>query len=364
MKIKKATIFIGSLGIFLSSILHAQISVSPQVTASAGGNATVSNLQVSWTLGETFTTGLSGTGLSLTQGFQQNTTLCVSIVDYQYVKAGNPYQTLFPLTNGMIINQIPEQVSILVTDVCSDVNIESFEMNLQGPEQNWNIIQNVTPNALFDNTGNNVNGRNFIPGNYTLTVTGYAQDNKGGAILYGPVITTFTVVGNLATISMPTLSSPNICAGSNVDVSFTTSGTFGVSNQFQVQLSDKNGSFLMPTVIGSANSAGTVTCPIPLNTPDGNNYLIRIVSSSQVYASNPTISMLTINPLNHNFTSPNNNYIVENLTKKAVSNISASNKIASPAQINYQAGNAITLNSGFEVNAGAVFKAEIKACNN
>ena len=179
--------------LLLFSQLKAQVSVSPQVVASAGGNATASNLQVSWTLGETFTTGLSSTGLSLSQGFQQNISVCVSIVDYQYVKAGNPYQLLFPLTNGMIINQIPEQVSILVTDVCSNVTIESFEMNIQGPEQNWNIVQNVAPNALFDNTGNSINGRNFIPGNYTLTVTGYAQDNKGGGITYGPVITTFTV---------------------------------------------------------------------------------------------------------------------------------------------------------------------------
>lgn len=348
----------------VSYYTSAQVSVSPQVIASAGGNATASNLQVSWTLGETFTTGLSGTGVSLTQGFQQNTTLCVSIVDYQYVKAGNPYQTLFPLTNGMIINQIPEQVSILVTDVCSNVTIESFEMNIQGPEQNWNIVQNITPNALFDNTGNNVNGRNFIPGNYTLTVTGYAQDNKGGGITYGPVITTFSVVGNIATISMPTLSSPNICAGSNVDVSFSTTGTFSPANQFQIQLSDKNGSFEFPTVIGSTNAAGTIACTIPLNTPDGSNYLIRVVSSSQVYAGNPTMSMLTINPLNHNFTNPVNNYTTENLTKKAVSSISANNKITSPAQISYQAGNVITLNSGFEVNAGAVFKAEIKGCNN
>jgi hypothetical protein len=347
-----------------SQVMFAQVSVGPQVIASAGGNALTSNLQVSWTLGETFTTGLSNSGLSLSQGFQQNTSICVSIVDYQYVKAGNPYQTLFPLTNGMIINQIPEQVSILVTEVCSNLSIESFEMNLQGPEQNWNIVQNVTPNALFDNFGNFVNGRNFIPGNYTLTVTGYTQDNKGGNITYGPVITTFTVVGNLATISMPTLSIPNICAGSNVDVSFTTTGTFTSTNQFQIQLSDKNGSFEFPTVIGSANIAGTVTCTIPLNTADGSDYLIRVISSAQVFAGNPTMSMLTINPQNYNFTNPTNNYTSENLTKKAVSTITANNKISSSAQINYQAGNAIILKPGLEINAGAVFKADIKGCNN
>ncbi len=237
-------------------------------------------------------------------------------------------------------------------------------MNIQGPELNWNIVQNVAPNALFDNVGSNINGRNFVPGNYTLTVTGYAQDNKGGGVTYGPVVTNFTVVGNMATISMPTLSSPNICAGSNVDVSFTTTGTFNPANQFQVQLSASNGSFEFPTVIGSTNTAGTVSCTIPLNTPEGSNYLIRVISSNQINIGNPTISMLTVNPLNYFFTSPANDIAAGNITKKAVSSITASNKISSPAQTAFQAGNAISLNAGFEVNAGAVFKAEIKGCNN
>ncbi|WP_188771616.1 Ig-like domain-containing protein, partial [Emticicia aquatilis] len=176
------------------------------------------------------------------------------IVDYLYVKAGNPYQPLFPLTNGMVINQIPDQVSILVNPVCSSVTIESFEMNIQGPELNWNILQNVSPYALFDNFGLDVWGRNFKPGNYTLTVTGYAQDNKGGGVTYGPKIITFTVVGNLATINAPTLSKTDICAGNSVDVTFSTTGTFNGSNQFGVELSDSSGSFAAPILIGTTNT--------------------------------------------------------------------------------------------------------------
>lgn len=340
----------------------AQVSVSPQVVATAGGHSAVGNVQVSWTLGETFTTQLTGTNLALSQGFQQNTQICVSVVDYQYVKAGNPYQGLFPLVNGMTINQIPDQVSILVTDVCSDVTIESFEMNLQGPEFNWNIIQNVTPNALFDNSGNNVFGRNFIPGNYTLTVTGYAQDNKGGGITYGPVVTTFTVVGNIATISMPTVSKATICAGSNVDVSFSTTGTFGVGNQFVVQLSSPSGNFDNPTTIGTTNAAGLVNCTIPLNIPEGDNYLIRIISSNQVYAGNPTISQLKINPLNLYYSSPTNDFTTGTVSKQVVNTITASNKVNSTAVVNYNAGKSVVLSPGFEAQSGGVFKAEIQGC--
>jgi len=285
------------------------------------------------------------------------------IVDYLYVKAGNPFQPLFPITNGMVINQIPEQVSILVTPVCPTVTIESFEMDIQGPELNWNIVQNVAPNALFDNFENNVNGRNFIPGTYTLTITGYAQDNKGGGIAYGPVITTFTVVGNLAIISAPTLAATSLCAGSNVGINFSTNGTFNGGNQFQAQLSDANGSFASPVIIGTTNVAGAINGTIPLNTPAGTNYLIRVASTNPVLAGNPTISSLTINPLVLNLVSPIND-LTGTTTKKAINIINASNKVIASANVTYQAGNAIVLNAGFEVKSGAVYKAQIQGCGN
>ena len=346
--------------VLIGQELSAQ-SISPQVIASTGGYAAGSNLQVSWTLGETFITQLNTPDLSVSQGFQQNTSICLSLVDYQYVKAGNPYQGLFPLTNNMVINQIPEQVSIMVTDVCSNVIIESFEMNIQGPELNWNIIQNIVPNTLFDNLGNSFNGRNFIPGNYILTVTGYAEDNKGGGITYGPVETRFVVVGNLATISMPTLSSSNLCAGSVVDVTFSATGTFNPGNQFQVQLSESNGSFEHPTIIGTTNIPGVVTATIPFTAPEGNNYLIRVVSSNQVYAGNPAMSMVQVSPTTKYLNNPTDN-IAGIFNQKAGSTIIANNQLQTSSIVGYQAGKAVVLNSGFEVKAGGVFKAEIKAC--
>lgn len=350
------------INLLVSSLAFAQ-SASPRVIASAGGYAAAGNVQVSWTLGETFITPLSTPALSLSQGFQQNLNICLSLVDYRYVKAGNPYQGLFPLSNNMVIDQIPEQVSILVTDVCDNVTIESFEMNIQGPELNWNIIQNVTPNALFDNFENNVNGRNFLPGNYTLTVTGYSEDNKGGQLTYGPVITTFTVVGNLATISMPTLSSASLCAGSKVNVSFSTTGTFNPDNLFMVQLSQPNGSFEFPTVIGSSTTAGTVECTISVNAPESDKYLIRVVSSNQTYAGNPTMSMIDLSPGIKYLNRAADDISSGTKTQKVSNTIIAQNKLQN-AQVNYQAGNAIVLNSGFEVKPGAVFMAEIKGCQN
>ncbi|WP_337045367.1 immunoglobulin domain-containing protein, partial [Emticicia sp. 17c] len=284
------------------------------------------------------------------------------IVDYMYVKAGNPYAPLFSLEDGAVINQINEQVSILVTpSLCSSVTIESFEMNIQGPELNWNIIQNVAPNALFDNLGSDIWGRNFKPGNYTLTVTGYAQDNKGGGITYGPKIIRFTVVGNLATINAPTLSKNVICAGSSVDVNFNISGAFNFGNQFKIELSDSSGNFANPVLIGTTNVIGQVTCQIPQNTPEGTKYLIRVASSNQIVVSNPAISQITVYPHTYNLDNPINNITGVN-TKKAVASINAANKITSPANVTYEAGKSIILMPGFETSA--VFKAEIQGCNN
>lgn len=282
------------------------------------------------------------------------------IVDYLYVKAGNPHQPLFNLTDGMTINQIPEQVSV-TPSLCPSVTVESFEMNIQGPELNWNILQNVVPNALFDNAGTDIWGRSFKPGNYTLTLTGYAQDNKGGGITYGPKIIRFTVLGNLTTINAPILSKTTICAGSLVDVSFSSSGTFSTGNEFRVEFSDSSGSFATSVLMGTTNAVGTLSCTIPQNTVEGTKYLIRVASSNQVVVSNPAISQVAIHPYSHNLVSPANN-LTGTKTKKAVTSISASSKVTSPASVTNQAGKSILLIQGFE--SSAVFKAEIRACEN
>jgi hypothetical protein len=282
------------------------------------------------------------------------------IVDYSYVKAGKPHQPLFPLSDGMILQQIPEQSSILVTPVCPTINIESFDMKIVGPELNFIMVQNADLFALFNNEKDEVFGRNLSPDDYTLTVTGYSQDDRNGPIVYGPVVTTFKVVGALGKISIPAISSQSICAGSSIDISFSTSGNFSQVSQFQVQLSDANGSFQNPTTIGTSNTTGTVSCFVPSNTAEGTNYLIRVASSNQTAVGNPTMSAVTVNPLNSNVLQ---NILTGTKINKAVQTLSANNKIIAPANVSYQAGKAISLNAGFEANNGSVFKAEIKGCN-
>ncbi len=69
-----------------------------------------------------------------------------------------------------------------------------------------------------------------------------------------------------------------VCAGSGLNVSFSTSGTFDPTNTFSVQLSDITGSFASPTVIGSGTSS-PIACLIPGTLPSG-TYRIRVASSN------------------------------------------------------------------------------------
>ncbi len=85
------------------------------------------------------------------------------------------------------------------------------------------------------------------------------------------------------TISAP-ITTPvlpfTICAGSSFPVTFTTTGTFNVSNQFQVQLSNSTGSFLSGTVIIGTGSASPISCLVRIGTGAGTQYRIRVLGTS------------------------------------------------------------------------------------
>jgi hypothetical protein len=230
---------------------------------------------------------------------------------------------------------------------------------------------------LFDNGGAWIFGRVLPAGTYTVTITGYAQDNLQGAVLYGPIVTTFTILPNSASIDTPNLSRNALCSGSNIDVTFSISGTYNPINQFKIELSDENGNFgsnpiigntsgsaafVNPIVIGTSNTAGTITCTIPQSVLGGNNYKIRVISTDGVSMS-PTSNSITIHPKDLNLMSPTDDYSTTVGIKQASQKITATNKVNSPASVIYQAGKSVILNAGFEAKAGTVFEAKIGGCN-
>ncbi|MFN8397389.1 MAG: hypothetical protein U0176_22390, partial [Bacteroidia bacterium] len=72
------------------------------------------------------------------------------------------------------------------------------------------------------------------------------------------------------------------CAGSDITVTYTLTGTFTIGNVFTVELSDASGSFSSPTVIGSITDtfATPIVCTLPNNLSTGTSYRVRVNSSN------------------------------------------------------------------------------------
>jgi hypothetical protein len=320
--------------------------VGPNAFSSIDNPASISNATVAMTGTYTVTvTQNSCTATATTFVSVSDSNPCSKIVDFDYVLAGYPFDYKFPLVNNMVIAQVPEETSIIINPICESVIIESFRMVLQGPApfQNHETIESVPIYALFNNTSNNVLGRHLPVGNYTLTVTGYNQDNAQGNVTYGPTVMNFSIVASNATIATPTFDINSLCAGGSntFNVNFSTTGTFAQGNQFEVQLSDLYSSFDNPVVIGTSSTAGNVACTIPANVVAGSQYKIRVVSTNPTINGNSNGTTISITSSVLTLVSPADNYTGATLIKKAGETINATNKIYAPSNISYEAGNAV-----------------------
>lgn len=85
-----------------------------------------------------------------------------------------------------------------------------------------------------------------------------------------------------ASIIVNSVSNKTICTGGTVDISFDAKGDFDSTNIFTVQLSNINGSFSNPRIIGSdtGRKSAIITCNIPSNITPGFGYRVRVVSTN------------------------------------------------------------------------------------
>ncbi|RAR47170.1 putative secreted protein (Por secretion system target) [Flavobacterium lacus] len=88
------------------------------------------------------------------------------------------------------------------------------------------------------------------------------------------------VIGDVAI----TYANPGeVCAGSSLEVSYQATGSFLSTNQFQVQLSDRNGSFANPIVLRRVTGTSvneTATVVLPAGLPSGTQYRIRLATTA------------------------------------------------------------------------------------
>ncbi len=101
-------------------------------------------------------------------------------------------------------------------------------------------------------------------------------------------------------IDVSWVNSP-ICPGTSFDISYSVNATVNAGNTYTVQLSDASGSFANPTTIGTLASTaltGTINVTIPIATPAGTAYRIRVNSSQpvQLGSSNPNPITITTTP--------------------------------------------------------------------
>ncbi len=102
----------------------------------------------------------------------------------------------------------------------------------------------------------------------------------------------FTVrVLAVPTITTSNLANPSVCLGSSVPVAFTSSGFATTGRMFSVELSDLNGNFTAPTVIGTG-LVSPITSVIPAAAALGFQYRLRVVADSVGITSVPSSAIL------------------------------------------------------------------------
>lgn len=152
--------------------------------------------------------------------------------------------------------------------------------------------------------------------NNPLVRLGFVWENNTDAIGTDPsfAVDNFTLFqdnpNSANTITMFPSILPSYCRGASFNIDYTVSGTFGSTNQFLAILSDANGSFSNPSVLGSITSTtdGSINCSVPYTLAPGTGYRIRVVSSDPAAASanngfdieifdNPQVSLVASGPI-------------------------------------------------------------------
>lgn len=99
------------------------------------------------------------------------------------------------------------------------------------------------------------------------------------------------------------------CPGSAVNVTLTSESTFASDNLFTVELSDANGGFANPLVVGSISGsvASEISITIPVGIQAGDNYRVRVIASApyvlgsyslpfSISSLNPILNLSAVNP--------------------------------------------------------------------
>jgi len=126
---------------FLSLLIH-QLSIgqaiNPYVIASAGGYFNSSNVQLSWTLGELVTSTFNSGNFILTQGFQQNSYINISVKETE----NNPFKLIVfpnPAENIIYVSWEYIEETDLIIEI-TDYHGKNVYSNIVNSSKNLEII--------------------------------------------------------------------------------------------------------------------------------------------------------------------------------------------------------------------------------
>jgi uncharacterized delta-60 repeat protein len=156
-------------------------------------------------------------------------------------------------------------------------------------------IMRLNSTGTFDNS--------FNPGSgVDSSVTDVIVQSDNKVVLCGNFTSYNTVAKKLVaralspSIEIDTLFSDlTFCVGDTFQIAFTPSGTFNAANSFRVQLSNANGTFINPPVIGlvAGTMADTILCVLPNNLISG-QYRIRVISTAPFIVGSQYNSVLAV----------------------------------------------------------------------
>ncbi|MDB5234871.1 MAG: C-terminal target protein, partial [Hymenobacter sp.] len=212
------------------------------------------------------------------------------------VVASNPAITGTDNGTNLTIYPTPAATASANSPVVFNGTIQLVAQPAGQPTYSWFVAYNAGGTA-FVGSGQTLNLPNAQPtqsGKYYVIVnnTNGCQDSASVRVLVQPNAVPVLTMGQFGF---------NGCAGATFNVGFTVSGNnFANGNTISAQLSDANGSFAAPTVIGSAaftgQGSGAISVTIPTNTPTGTGYRVRLV------ADNPAVTSTTDNGSNMSIT--------------------------------------------------------------
>ncbi|MCX7607533.1 MAG: PKD domain-containing protein, partial [Bacteroidia bacterium] len=183
-------------------------------------------------------------------------------------------------------NPNPTQPGTAVTLTLNGTNLPAGPFNIQMNPGDGSPVQSQNGVAALPHSFNHTYA---AAGTYTVTFT-ITHPASGCTGTCQVPVTVQPPTGN--TIDLVSVNPASVCAGGNVTVTFTPSGTFNAGNLFRVQLSDGSGSFATPQNIG-VGAASPIVATVPAATPSG-TYKVRVVSTSPVVISD-TADLTVVN---------------------------------------------------------------------